>query len=205
MASEVSICNSALQLVKHSKQISSLTDGTSAANACELIYEEKRDVLLDMHNWNFATKRVKLARLSSTPGFEWDYEYQKPADFIRAVSIHQNSDGRDYLEYKIEGGKILTNAQDVYLRYIARVVDPNMMPPSFREALTFLIASYLAVSLGQSRSLSQALKDDFTSEVLPVAKSIDSLQDRPDRLPESVWVTSRNGGFHWYEPGEPDA
>ena len=40
MASEVSICNIALQLIKHSKSITSLTSGTKEANACEAVYDE---------------------------------------------------------------------------------------------------------------------------------------------------------------------
>ena len=64
MASEVQICNIALQLIKHSKQITSLTSGTKEANACEIVYGEMRDLCLDMHHWNFATRRVKLAQLA---------------------------------------------------------------------------------------------------------------------------------------------
>ena len=70
MASEVGICNASLQLVKHSKTITSLSQGTKEANACEVIYEELRDALIEMHAWNFAVKRVKLAQLVATPTFE---------------------------------------------------------------------------------------------------------------------------------------
>ena len=145
MASEVLICNAALQLIKNSKQITDLTQGTKEANACEVIFEELRDSLLEMHNWNFATKRVKLGQLTTTPAFEWEYSYQLPSDFLRAVSIHENSTGMDRIPYKIEGNTISSDAADLYLRYISRENDPNKMPATFRVAFSKLLASRLAV------------------------------------------------------------
>ena len=82
MASEVLICNAALQLIKHSKVITALNQGTKEANACELVYEELRDTLLSMHNWNFAEGRVKLAQLSDAPTFGYKYAYAFRPDVV---------------------------------------------------------------------------------------------------------------------------
>ena len=202
MASEVGICNAALQLIKNSKQITSLEQGTKEANACEIIYDEMRDACLEVHNWNFATKRVKLAQLTDTPAFEWDYSYQLPSDFIRVVSVHNNSSGRDRIPYKIENGVINSDASDLYLRYVARVEDPNLMPATFRLALSKILASRLAVTLSGSASLSKEMYEQYTGEDLPTAKSADSIQDMADQLPESDWVNVRSGQTHYYEPGE---
>lgn len=194
MASEVLICNAALQLVKNSKTITSLNQGIKESDACELIYEELRDSVLSMHDWNFATKRVKLAQLSATPAFEWKYQYALPADFLRLTSVHDNSSGGGHVRYKIEGNAILTDASALYLRYVWRVTDPNTMIPLFRQALSKLIASRLAVALTQSASRSTEMYDQFLDQDLPTAKSADSLQDYPDQLPESSWVSVRRGG-----------
>lgn len=205
MATLVGIANAALQLIKNSKTISSFDQGIKESNAVDLVFDELRDTLLDMHTWNFATKRAKLAQEVETPAFEWDYQYKLPSDFIRVVSAHNNSDARDQLAYKVEGNKILADAEDVYLRYIARIEDPNEMPPTFRNALAKLLASRLAVTLSQSTSLSKEMYAQFIDEDLPTAKSVDSLQDKPEYLPESSWITSRYGGRPTYVPGEPDA
>jgi hypothetical protein len=202
MASDVTIVNAALQLVKHSKTISNLEGSGKEATAANTVYEELRQQLLEMHNWNFATTRVKLARLATTPAYEWDYEYNVPARFIRVVSAHNNTHGRDQIPYKLEGGKLLTDASDLYLRYIEDITDPNQMPPSFRLAFSKLIASRLAVALANSVSLSKEMYDQFIVEDLPTAKSIDSIQDKPDHLPESSWVAVRSGQQRDYEPGE---
>ena len=202
MASIVGVCNAALQLIKNSKQITSLEQGTKEANACEIIFDEMRDATLEVHNWNFATKRVKLAQLTDTPEFEWDYAYQLPSDFLRVVSVHNNSTGRDRIPYKIENGEILSDAEDLFLRYVARVEDPNLMPATFRLALSKILASRLAVTLTGSASLSKEMYEQYVSEDLPTAKSADSIQDMADQLPESDWIAIRSGQRHYYEPGE---
>lgn len=205
MASEVSICNIALQLIKHSKQITSLTSGTKEANAAELVYDEMRDLLLDMHHWNFATRRVQLGQLSadSAPAFAWDHAYQLPADFIRVMSVHEHDTGDDMVAYKIEGDQILADADEIYLRYVGRVEDPNKMPPTFRRALSKLVAAQLATALSSSVSLSKELFAQFHDQDLPFAKSTDAIQNFADQLPESSFISARFGGGRSYEPGDP--
>lgn len=207
MASEVSIVNTALQLIKHSKQITSLTSGTKEANAAELIYDEMRDFCLDLHHWNFATRRVKLAQLAEdeAPAFQWDHAYQLPADFIRVISVHEHDHGEDQIPYRIEGFRIVTDADDVYLRYVARIEDPNKMPPTFRRALSKLIAAQLATALSSSVSLSKELFTQFHDQDLPFAKSVDAIQNMADQLPESDFIMARFGGRASYEPGDPPA
>lgn len=199
MASDVLICNAALQLIKHSKTITSLEQGTKEANACEVIYTELRDTLLSMHNWNFATKRVKMGQIASTderaPVFEWNYGYEFPGDLLRLVSVYDNSAGFGIVPYKIESNQVNTDATNLYLRYVYRVTDPNTMIPTFRLALSKFLASRLAVSLSQSASRSKEMYTQFIDQDLPMAKSADSIQDFADNLPESSWVSVRSGGF----------
>lgn len=148
-----------------------------------------------MHSWNFAIKRVKLGQLSTAPVFEWKYGYEFPGDFLRLVSVHDSASGggTPTLPYKIEGNQINTDAANLYLRYVYRVTDPNLMIPLFRTALSKLIASRLAVALSQSASRSDEMYKQFIDQDLPTAKSADSIQDFPDELPESTWVSTRYG------------
>ena len=75
----VSICADALILLGASP-ISSFNDGTDEANSCDRLYPDIRDMALSMYPWSFAYKKVKLARLITTPVSEWAYEYQLPGD-----------------------------------------------------------------------------------------------------------------------------
>ena len=82
----------------------------------------------------------------------------------------------------------------MYLKYVSRVEDPNMMTPMFRVALSKLLASRLAVALAQSPALSKELYTQFIDQDLPMAKSADAIQDLADQLPESGWVSVRSSG-----------
>ena len=77
MAGETDVINAALRLVGASP-ITSLTDGTNSANVADDLYDEVRDDLLRSHPWNFATQRVKLAKSSTTPTFEFDNAFPVP-------------------------------------------------------------------------------------------------------------------------------
>lgn len=203
MASEAGICNAALQLVKHSKTITSLEQGTKEANACEAVYTELRDAMLEMHAWNFAIKRVKLAQLVTTPAYEWKYSYQLPSDHIRVLNVSASTAGLGRAAYRIEGSTLGADAEDIYLKYVARITDPNLMTPTFRMALSKLLGSRLAVGLAQSAALSKELYTQFHDQDLPLAKSADAIPDQADQLPESEWISVRYGD-HWgydHKPG----
>lgn len=205
MASEASICNAALQLIKNNKRISDLEEGTKEANACEEIYEDLRDFVLENHTWNFAQKRKQLARLGSeyTPAFGWDYGYEIPSDFLRLTALYDNRDERGAVPYSKESGQINSNASELFLLYTARITDPNLMPPSFRNALSKLIASRLAVALANDKQRSQVLYEQFIDQDLPAAESADSMQNYPTSRPESSWNTVRWGHYPTYTPGDP--
>jgi hypothetical protein len=208
MATIAGILNTALQQIKVSKRVTGLDQNNSKeASAFDEVYEDKLAELLEMHKWNFATKRVQLARLSTTPPFEWLYEYQLPHDFIRVHRAYDNSDGRGGIddEIAVEEGVLRTDATSIYLKYVYRVTDPNLMTPTFRSAFAKLLASQVAVSLTNDTTLRDRMYREFQEDALPTAKSIDSLQDAPEQMPESNWVTCRYGSA-WdndITPAEP--
>lgn len=189
MASEVGIANAALRLIGENT-ITSFTDGSPEANFIADRYEEVRDSLLRSHNWNFAVKRRKLAQLSASPAFGWDYQYQLPSDWLRTVSVHDNDAGVGALNYREENGKLLTNAPEVYLRYVARVTDPNLMPPDFREALAYRLAVEGAITLVQSTTVWDRMERRAT-EMIKRARSSDALGDHPEPLQQGSWITRR--------------
>lgn len=189
MASEVGICNSALIKIG-AASIVSLTEGTRNATACNEQYAKLRDGLLRAHLWNFAMGRVKLAQLSGTPVSEFDYHYQLPSDWLRTVAVHDNDAGQGTVEYRIEGRTLLSDASEIWLKYIKQVTDPNEMTPDFRETLASMMAMELAVPIAQSNTLKQLMRDEFRSAARS-AKSSDALEDYPDEFPVGSWMSER--------------
>ncbi len=174
--------------------ITSLADGSPSANAANDVYTEIRDDLLRSHNWNFATKRLKLAQSSTTPIFEFDYGYPLPSDWIRTVSVHDNDAGHGTILYRMEQingqNSIVTSSDEVWLRYVFRITDPNLMTADFRMALSYLIAGLLAIPLASSNTLSDRFQKKADSTIAR-ARSSDALGSFPELRPRGSWASSR--------------
>ena len=204
MASETDIINAGLRRVGE-ERITSLTDGSKAANVANDIYEQVRDDLLRGHPWNFATKRKKLAQSSTDPVFEFDHAYPLPSDWLRTISVHDNDTGYGALLYRSElitasgGGTqqaIITSADDVWLRYVVRITDVNLMPPDFREAFSLALARDFAIPIASSNSLYDRMEKKAKAAKLKAA-STDALGAFPERRPRGSWAASRGG---WRRP-----
>ena len=194
MPSETDIANVALRLVGGTR-ITSLTQATPNANAVNDIYSQIRDDLLE-YPWNFATKRVELAQLSTTPAFGFDFAYALPADWAYTISVHDNDAGHgtiDYREEQLASQKVLsTNHSTVYLTYVKKETDPNLMPASFRLALASALARNLAITIANSNVLEDQLSERAKKD-LARAKSIDAVSSFPEPRPRGNWANSRNG------------
>ena len=93
MATVVSICNLALSRIGDNATISAVgpSDGSVQAEACGRLYPIALGTCLGMHNWAFATRRVRLAAVADTmvDKGEWQYAYAAPADCQRAISVYR--------------------------------------------------------------------------------------------------------------------
>jgi len=194
MASETSIANVALRLVGGTR-ITSLTQGTPNANAVQDIYTELRDNLLTFP-WNFATKRVQLGESATAPAFGYDNAFAHPSDWIYTISVHDNDAGHGTMDYRHEqvAGQnvIVTNVENVYMTYTYIETDPNLMPASFRVALSSALARDLAITIANSNVLEDQLSKRADRD-LGRAKSIDAVGSFPEPRPRGSWADSRNG------------
>ena len=195
MASDTDIVNRAMQLLK-AKRITSLTDGSDGANAANDVFTEVRDDMLRSHNWNFATRRQKLAKSSTAPTFEFDNAYPLPADWLRTVSVHGNDAGAGTLlsreEEVDDQGVIVTSSDELWIRYVYRVTDPNRMAADFRTAFAFALALAIPGVSNLSAAREEKLEGRAESR-LRKAKHSDALGSMPERRPLGSWITSRSG------------
>ena len=177
-------------------RITSLTDGSNNANAANDVFVEVREDLLRSHNWNFGQKWAKLAQLSTKPVFEFDNAYALPSDWIRTVTVHDNDAGAGTLVYR-EGevdnqGVILHSADELWMRYIYRVTDPNRMAADFRAAFSYALALALPGVSNLSAAREERLEKRAASR-LRRAKHSDAVGSAPERRPLGSWITSRGG------------
>ncbi len=97
MASEVDINNLALARVGDEATVASLSppEGSAQAEHCSIFYPIARDSLLQMHTWNFSTKRQNGALLAS-PTTGWQYAYAVPQNSINVFAILPPGSTNDY-------------------------------------------------------------------------------------------------------------
>lgn len=195
MPGETDVINVSLGLIG-ATAIVSLTDGSESANRAGKIYTEVRDSLLRSHPWNFATKRQKLAQSSTDPVFEFDRAYPLPSDWLRTVSISDNDAGWSTVLFRMEQiagqNAIICSREEIWLRYVHRVTDPNLMTADFRTALEFLIARDLAIPLTSSRSLRDDMSVEFKA-AKAAARSSDAMGSFPELRPRGSWASARGG------------
>ena len=90
MPSATDICNRALSRVGEAR-ITSLTDDSKQARACNGAYTHIRDEVFRAHPWNSVITRAKLAKLADAPAFGYDAHYQLPADCLRVVEVYDTT------------------------------------------------------------------------------------------------------------------
>lgn len=203
MTSTVEVVNVGLRLIGAGR-ITSLDQGQPEAEAANDIFDELLDDILRSHLWNFATKRARLAQLSTTPTFGPDHAYAVPNDWLRTVSVHPDAETRArtvYHEELVDNTRaIVTSADEVYMRYIARITDFNLWSADLRRAFSLAIARDLAVPIASSNTLQEKYEKMAKSKLI-TAKSSDAMGSTPEQEPRGSWVANRGGARHTARPG----
>lgn len=181
--SKVDICNSALVLVG-AGTIASLDDNSPEARVCSVQYDSTRRDELRKHPWNFAIKRAVLAPDSTAPSFDYKYQFTMPADCLRVLRTNDY-----YLDWMIEGGKILTNLDTtLYLRYVADIEDPTLFDASFYSVFAISLAQDICEKLTQSNVKQQNLAKAYSDEIRE-ARRANAIESGPKDAPyPSTWT-----------------
>ncbi len=194
MASKVNICNLALVDIG-ANTINALDDGSNEADACDEIYDQLLDELLEEHTWDFCKKWVALAEDSgyAMVDEQYEYAYELPSNYIRMSRMENLA-----TIYEVRGSTLLTNVEDAIAEYIFQEIDPTKLPPHFVKAF----ASRLRMSLAIKIPGKGAKKVDWTKIYyqvdLPKAKSDDARQGNPSMATKTrhtdatdTWLSAR--------------
>lgn len=195
MAADQTVADRAMRLLGHTTY--TVGDGTSEDLIVAALYDELLADMLRCHTWNWATRRVQLTASATEPGFEFDYAYQLPSDFVRVISVHPNSDGVGQVVWKEEliddsGDKrmILAGANELWLRYVANITTHPLMPADFKTALAYALARDCALPIAESSSLHEKF-EKMAARALLKARSSDAMGSFPERRPRGSWAESR--------------
>lgn len=201
MASEVEICNLALGHLGDNASIASLDppEGSAQAEHCARFYPIARDTLLEAHSWKFATRRGTLALLD-TESFNWDYAYAEPFGALRILAVlpsdaRSTDEGEQFETVSDDAGTslILTDLVDATVLYTARVSDTTKFSPLFVDALSRLLAAYLAgpVLKGDAGKAESKAQMQFFRAALSLAMTSDANQRKVKPEHTVDWMGAR--------------
>ena len=201
MSTSTVVTNMALRKIGVTRIRNLSTDNSRAGRTARDVYDDVRRALLGKHSWNFAMRRAQLTASATSPTFGWDYAYPLPDDFVRMVSAHPTDSDDALVPYRLENQSsddrvLLTQSNQIYIRYVFDLQDVAIMPSYFRDVFAFQMARELAAALNLPLT-NIDLSDRAFRKELANAKTIDGQEDWPERMAEGSWVTDRDPNTDW--------
>lgn len=196
--SPVVVANLALGNLGVAKSITTLTERSSEARACNRFYERARDTTQSRYPWKNGLKMVALAALADNAwSDEFLYAYRMPADckwFRRIASGIANTEkGPSFRIVSDDDGEvILTDTLDAYAEYSVLVEDPAKWSDEQINATAFKLSAMMARTFDEDNA--SATRKDMEQQYeleLSRAAAKDLNQEEPPDPPKSEFETSR--------------
>jgi hypothetical protein len=169
----VDICSEAV--VRLGKPpIVSLTEGTAAANFCNLYLGTAIEQILSRANWSAPRKRANLNRLIGTP-IGYAYQYALPNDFIRPVDVQTEE-----LPYVIENRSLLTDSETVSMVYVNRPDDVAELPGPLKNLISVYLALKLVAPLVASSEVHNRIFGEYQTANTEAIRSDHQFNDSDD-------------------------
>lgn len=191
MASEVDIVNSGYIKMGNENTITAIGQDGREGEVAEVMYPLIRDKMLAAHPWNFAVGRSSLTADTTTPSFEYNYQYYLPGDFLRGLGLY-DSDER----WKIEGDRLLTDETAPKLIYIKKITNTGKFPALFSEALSDEFAAQTCEVITGSTARADVLKEK-ARESFREAKRRDGQEGTPDNIQANVFTSTKDSVQWW--------
>jgi hypothetical protein len=192
------LANFALSQLGHGR-IMDIDEASPVAEAIRSVWDLTRDATLRRREWNFASIRKVLVRLSTAPLFDWTFAYQLPSDYIRAVTLNGEAAGTSQATWDIEGDVLLSNSEKAELVYIRRVEQVSAWDDGFQKAFATALSAAAAPSITQSMGLADRMEGKAEQAIVK-AGGANLAEDRPRCIlahQDSEWMKARHGKGNW--------
>ena len=175
---ETSICNMALGRIGGLRIEDSVeTDTSTQAIQCRLHYETIRNSLEESYPWRFTSDRATLVVDGTTPDSEWDYQFDLPDDYLAMRSIYEDRfSGENLRNYVLEGDMLLTNEDEMEIRYVKKVTDPTKFDDLFVKLLVLSLADELIGPLAGGDKGIQEKIDRAIANLMPTVRAFSGQQ-----------------------------
>lgn len=177
-----------------------ITDYNGNDTSAEIIrdyYDHAVKCAFEAADWQWAKREVQLQLLPTTPVTRYAYFYQLPPYFARVSLVSEHSsmlpsldDGQDL--WDIVDGKFATDAETVFMHYVATDWSEAQWRSFFAEAVSIKLAALCCPRIIMSETRRQGLEDQFVKTALVNARVTDG-QDQPPRprIVRSQWRRDR--------------
>ncbi len=205
MADAVGICNLALVHIGEEGTITSLDppEGSEEAGACAAFYPTAVSALLDIYDWNFATRRSQLVEFASVDDYHgWKHAYALPSDCIRLQWVRDKNRQRfavppdtdfEIIARGTASRVLLTDCPDAMASYVSSEVNAGQFSPAFVDALSWYLARQLAgerIKGKEGASFAQNCDQQFQAALSRARKS-DARQYRSRTDFRPSWIVMR--------------
>lgn len=181
----------------HINNLDDDTDTDAGAIKCRVHFEQTRDALLRSYWWPFASDRKTLSRLVATPDFEYAFQYELPTDYLDMKGIWEGGvTNYNFDAYDIEGSLLLTDENEMKIKYIKKVTDPTKFDPLFTEVFVLRLAMKLISLAGANPKMTETVGKELI-EVELEARAVAGQEGNTDgRGKSQTWNDAMHGsGF----------
>jgi hypothetical protein len=199
MADKAAIINSAVHLTGHAESNDPLNDEAEWVARCRNRLREKTSLLFETHPWNFCSTVEQLSATEPDPD-GWTYGFNKPSKCWRIVKVANcagnMSPDRASSPYEDQAGRILSDDEDVFLKYIDGywLERYGAWPQVFADAVSGAVA-YAVGPVTRSEAITDELLRKKSERFLRAAKSWDAQQNPVWQPPPSKWQVARFYGM----------
>lgn len=172
----INICSRALNSIG-AEGITSFEEGTTEARVAQAKYQTAKKDLLSIYPWTFGKGETFLARIVSDNLSRYKYLYEKPEDFLRAITVKEDD---HVVPYTFRRGKINTDASTPVLVYLYDAPEEDM-PAYFISLLIDRLARDFVIPV-TGKNDDYAIYDKIYQNSFALAKSSDALSKTPERI-----------------------
>lgn len=192
MSTKAEIFNLALTNVSAKGGVEDPNEDTFEANTCLENFDNALEVVLEDHDWGFASAYKVLALTTQTPQTPWLYQYTYPSDGLKAreviresLSVPSGSYSSSQLSvpvftekeipFRIDinatntGRVIHTDKRDACLRYTRLINKESLLSPKAVDALGWKLATRIAMKITGNEELKKFAEQGYLNSLITAA------------------------------------
>lgn len=178
---KIELINNALARLGE-RPIQSLTENSAVASIVQTVYRGAIQSALRDYNWSFAIREKELPRTEAKSHF-YKFTYALPHDSLRVIRTLGNQ------TFAVQGNVLCSNEERVVIQYIADITDEELFDSKFIEAISYKLASELAMPVKGSSELMASYSNAYMNLVQKGAS--ESANEQHQELSDNPYVDAR--------------